>query len=63
MTLYRATYVRGGMLVGVSFSAETNEEADCFVAFWERTCKVEVLTVKAVRSLTVQPDLLVLEMQ
>ena len=61
MTLYRATYCRDGQARGVSFSAETNEEADSFVAFWERICNVEVLTVKAIRPLAIQQRFLELE--
>lgn len=44
--LYRACYAREGKAVGVTFHAETNEDADLFVEFWEGLAKVEVLTVK-----------------
>ena len=44
--LYRACYARDGKALGVTFHAETNDEADSFVALWESCAKVEVLTVK-----------------
>lgn len=48
MTLYRATYLRGDSPRGVTFAAETLEEALDFSCFWEAFARVDVLTLKAV---------------
>lgn len=57
MTLYRACYIRDGLPRGISFAAETNEEADDFVRFIEAVCRVDVLTLKAIRNLQLQLEL------
>jgi len=55
--LYRATYYRNGLARGVTFAADSNDDADDFVRFWESFAKVEVLTVKCLRRREEQFDL------
>lgn len=54
--IYRATYARNGRALGVTFAADSNEEADSFVTLWESCAKVEVLTLKCLGMGTACPD-------
>ena len=46
--LYRACYLRDGFPRGVTFSAADTDEAVEFSAFWEKTTKCPVLTLKEI---------------